>query len=124
MRACIISITAGLWVMISPPVLKMSDRLADINHICGPVVITFAFIALWDINKSAIKANLVIAAFLIIATLFFKEDTATTTSNILSGIITMACSLIKRKSKQHYGGGWKSLFQKNPVHFTEAGKQE
>lgn len=111
MWACIVTIAAGLWVMISPSIISMSKQVANINHICGPLLITFAVIALWDINKNVIKANLVVAAFLVVATMFLIADVTIIFSNILSGVIAIACSLIKRKSKQQYGGGWRSLFQ-------------
>ena len=112
MWSCIISILAGLWVMISPSCFEMSGQAANLNHICGPLFITFAIIALWDINKSVIKANLGIAVFLIIATLFLKESSAVVVSNVLSAAIGILCSLVKRESKRQYGGGWRSLFRK------------
>ncbi|MBD0293795.1 MAG: SPW repeat protein [Flavisolibacter sp.] len=121
MWSCIATIIIGLWLMISPSVLGMTQSAANNNHIVGPLVITFAVIALWEINRNVIKVNILIGAWLIIAP--FLIDFAATTaiiSNIVAAIAIIFLSLIKREVKQHYGGGWVSLSQPNPPHLREA----
>ncbi|MDQ3845474.1 MAG: hypothetical protein M3342_15920, partial [Bacteroidota bacterium] len=111
----------GLWLMISPSVLGMSQPAANNNHIAGPLVITFAVIALWEINRNVIKVNMVIGAWLIIALFVIDfHSTSTIISNLVSAIVLILLALVKREVKQHYGGGWISLFQKNPPHLRAA----
>ncbi len=121
MWSCIATIILGLWLMVSPSVLGMAPSAANNNHIAGPLVITFAVIALWEINRNVIKVNMLIAVWLMISPLVI--DFAATTavlSNLLSAVAILLLALVKREVKQRYGGGWISLFQKNPPHLREA----
>lgn len=122
MWSCIFSIVVGIWVMISPVAFSMNKPLADINHICGPLFITFAMIALWDINRSFIKANALVAVVLVIATHLMERGVAVLVSNTLFALFAFAAAFAKRSSDQTFGGGWKSLFQKNPPHLAESTK--
>jgi SPW repeat len=120
MWASIVNIILGLWLILSPSVLGMSGPAANNNHITGPLVITFAVIALWDINRNAGKVNSIIGAWLLIAILFLDYTNAAIVSNGLSAIAIILLALVKRKTKHRFGGGWRSLFQKEPLHLKEA----
>jgi hypothetical protein len=119
----IINIIIGLWLMISPAVLSMNPATSDNNHVIGPLVITFSIISLWDINRNVIKANVILGAWLIIA-LFVLHFTKTIAfySNGACACFLIILSSINTPSKAKFGGGWRSLFQHNPVHMREAEK--
>lgn len=109
--------------MISPEILKMNQVTSNNNHIVGPLIITFAVISLWDINRSVIRANIVLGSWLLIA-LFVLDFTQTIafSSNGACACFIIVLSSIKRRSKGKFGGGWRSLFQHNPIHLREAQK--
>ena len=111
----------GLWLMVSPGIFKMNQITSDNNHIIGPLVVTFSIISLWDINRNVIKANIVLGAWLLIA-LFVLDFSKTIAfySNGGCACFLIAFSLVKRKPKDKFGGGWRSLFQHHPVHLREA----
>jgi len=119
----IVTALIGLWLMISPSVLKMNELTSNNNYIVGPLVITFSVISFWDINRKVIRANIPLGAWLLIA-LFVLEFTKSIAffSNGACGAFIILLSSIKRKAKGKYGGGWKSLFQHNPPHLQEAEK--
>ena len=119
----IINIILGLWLMISPEILKMNQTTSDNNHIVGPLVITFSIISLWDINRNVIRANVIPGAWLL-AALFVLDFTKTIAfcSNGACACFIIVLSSIKRKAAGRFGGGWRSLFQHNPLHFREAEK--
>ena len=119
----IINIILGLWLMISPEILKMNRITSDNNHIVGPLVITFSIISLWDINRKVIKANVVLGAWLLIA--LFLLDFAKSIaffSNGACACFVIILSSLKRKAKGKFGGGWRSLFKRNAIHVREAEK--
>jgi hypothetical protein len=124
MWAAITNIFLGFWLMLSPSLLNMNATTADNNHIIGPLVITFSVVSLWDINRKAIRANIVLGAWLLTA-LFILDFTNTLAffSNGACASFIILMSSIKRKAKQHYGGGWRSLFQHHPLHMREAEKR-
>ena len=119
----IINIILGLWLMISPEILKMNKVTSENNHIVGPLVITFTIISLWDINWKAVKANTVLGAWLLIA-LFILDFTKTIAfcSNGTCACFIILLSSLKRPTTGKFGGGWHSLFQRNPIHLREAEK--
>lgn len=123
MATRIINIFFGLWLMISPAILKMNQTTSDNNHIVGPLVITFSVISLWNINRNVVRANIVLGAWLLIA-LFLLDFTKTIAfcSNGACACFIIILSSIKRKSNEKFGGGWRSLFQHNPLHLREAEK--
>jgi hypothetical protein len=123
MWTAILNIILGFWLMIAPSVFKMNQVTSDNNYIIGPLVITFSVISLWDINRKAIRANILLGIWLLVA-LFLFDFTKTIAffSNGACGSFIILFSSIKRKALGKYGGGWKSLFQHNPIHLQEAEK--
>jgi len=116
MWTAIVHVITGLWLMAMPDVLGSGGRLADSNHIAGPVIVTFGLIAIWDINKCFLKVNFLVSAWLIFAPVVVQHTTTEIILNITAGIVLIATALVKRKDKYNYGGGWISLFQKHPQH--------
>lgn len=116
MWAQLTNILIGLWIMISPVMFYADKTAANNQHITGPLIITFAVIALWEINRNVRLVNILMGIWLIVSPLFIHFDNAMIWSNIIAGVLIIIFSLVKRKRKTKYGGGWKSLFQTNPVH--------
>ncbi len=65
MWAAIINILLGLWLMISPTFIPFEKAAFDNNYIAGPLVITFAITALWEVNRSARYLTLLAGVWLI-----------------------------------------------------------
>lgn len=115
----IINIAAGFFIMITPHLWQYEKNLSDHNYITGPLIITFAITALWEVNRNARWANIPIAVWLIIFTMV-NGATHVIWPNLLSTVTVIIFSAYTRKGKGLYGGGWKSLFQKNPSHVQAA----
>ena len=117
MWAQIINIIAGLWVMIAPQLLSYGDNATDNGHITGPLIVTFAITALWDVNRQARWFNIPIGTWLLFAPWILDyNQTPAIVSDMLSGMVVILCSLMKGRINNRYGGGWRSLFSKNPEH--------
>jgi hypothetical protein len=124
MWATILNLLIGLWLMVSPAFLQMNQQAANNNHIVGPLAITFSVVALWEINRNAVKANVIIGVWLMIALFLLPYNAFPVIfSNVSSGLALVLLSLKKRTAKQNFGGGWRSLFQHNPPHLRAAERE-
>lgn len=125
MIAAITSCIAGLWLMISPAIFTMNESTSNNNHIIGPLVITFSVISFWSINRNAIKANIILGAWLLISLVVLNFAYALPLlSNGICGVLLILLASTKRNSEEKFGGGWRSLFQHNPLHQQEADKNQ
>lgn len=116
MWAQIVNILIGLGLMVVPAIFKFDRIAADNNHIVGPLVVTFAVISLWEINRNARLFNIVTGLWLVLSPFVLGFASPERTIDILSGVAVILFSLFKGKIKSRYGGGWRSLFQKHPMH--------
>jgi len=117
MWAAIINIIIGLFVMIAPAAFHFDKTIADQYYIVGPIVITFAVVSLWEVNHAAHYFSIPAGLWIIIAPFIFHfQSAAATWLAVICGVLIILLSLVKRKVKGHYGGGWRSLLQKHPAH--------
>jgi hypothetical protein len=112
MWAQAINIIIGLLVMVAPDIWHFDKIASHNNHIAGPMVITFAITALWEVNRNVRWFNIPIGFWLIFSPLFFHFSTTAININIFSGLFIVILSLFKGSIKQRFGGGWRSLWQK------------
>jgi hypothetical protein len=119
MWAQIANILIGLGVMIAPALFKFNKVAADNNHIVGPLVLTFAIISLWEINRNARLFNIITGAWLILSPFITGFTSVARTVDIVCGVAIILFSLNKGTIQTRYGGGWRSLFQKNPLHVQD-----
>jgi hypothetical protein len=122
MWAQIINIVIGLFLMFAPSLWSFDKAASDHLFIVGPLVITNAIIALWEFNRGMRWANVLIGVWLIASPFVLGSQGTEATVAITSAILLILFSLFKGAVKHRYGGGWSSLFQKNPVHWEEARK--
>lgn len=116
MWAQIVNILIGLGLMVTPAILKFDRVASDNNHIAGPLVITFAVISLWEINRNVRLFNIITGCWLALSPFIIGFASDARVTDIVSGIAVIIFSLFKGKIKSRYGGGWRSLFQKQPLH--------
>lgn len=125
MAAAVINCLIGLWLMVAPSVLQMNGTTSNNNHIVGPLVITFSVISFWQINWKAIRAAILLGIWLLAALFILHfSDTMAFLSNGLCGVLLILFSSLKRRTTGKFGGGWRSLFEHNPLHLREAEKME
>ena len=121
----VLNIVLGLAVVLSPAFFNAGGSIADNNYVVGPLVITFAVVALWDINDAVRRANVVPGGWLIASAFIFDSvPSAIMLFNIITGVLIIILSLIRTKTSGQYGGGWSSLFQENPLHLQKAKAQD
>lgn len=122
MWGAIINILLGLWLMFSPALLQFEKAASDNNHIIAPLVLTVAITALWEVNRSVRFFNIALGAWLVISPFILGFQLSTAIWGvILPGILIVAFSLVKGSIKRSYGGGWRSLLEKDPEHLRQKG---
>ncbi|ELR69956.1 hypothetical protein C900_04479 [Fulvivirga imtechensis AK7] len=118
MWAQIVNVVIGIWIMASPGILNYpTPAAADNNHIVGPLIVTFAFTAIWEATRTVGKWNIPLGLWLIIAPWILDfEDNTEIVGEMAAGIVVTALAMVKGKIEQRFGGGWSSLFSKHPEH--------
>lgn len=107
MWAQILNMIIGIWLMAAPQVLDHGGVVADIDHIFGPVIASFAIIALSGSTRSVAYYNIPLGAWLVIAPLLLAYETDSARINdIVSGLLVVVFSFFRRNITQSYGGGW------------------
>lgn len=111
MTGRLLNIILGLWLMAAPALWGYNRLLANNLYIVGPLVITVAVIALWEVNRGIRRINLLLGIWLIVAAFLFEAPAHWQTYlNAATGLAIALCSLLQGKIKGRYGGGWRSLF--------------
>ena len=102
--------------MVVPSIFTFTKVAADDNHIVGPLVVTFAVISLWEINRNVRLFNIITGLWLVLSPVILSFSGPAVKIDFISGIAVIVCSLYAGRKKKSFGGGWRSLFQKNPLH--------
>lgn len=121
MWAQLINAALGLWLMIAPGIWGFSKKVADNDHIVGPIIATFAITAIFESTRPVRRFNIPAGAWLLAAPWVLEyNQTAATINDMLVGALVIGFSLIKGKIKNKFGGGWPSLWQANSLSEWEA----
>lgn len=99
--------------MAAPDILNLSGFVADNEHICGPLVITFAVTAMFESTRNVKHVNVLIGVWLVVAPLLFQyQSTSAIVNEVLSGAAIALLSFVKSKRSNHFNGGWAMLFKR------------
>lgn len=123
MWAQIFNIVIGLFLMFAPSIFSFGKADSDHFYIVGPLIITNAIIALWEFNRGIRWLNVLIGAWLLVSPFILQSKGSVASIAIVSAILLVLFSIFKGSVKRRYGGGWSSLFQKEPVHLKEASEK-
>lgn len=100
--------------MAAPQVLNYNGMAADNDHIIGPVVASFAIIALSGCTKAVGKYNIPLGAWLLFAPWVLGYDKEVSVVNdMITGFLIIIFAFFKRTTNNQYGGGWRQLFNRD-----------
>jgi SPW repeat len=109
MWARIASFVLGLWLMAAPAVIGYADPARTNDHIVGPVVAGFAFIAIWQLMRPLRWIGLVVGAWLLAAPWILEYGTTPTVNSLVVGLLLAVLTFLGTKTSKRFGGGWMSL---------------
>ena len=111
--------------MAAPALLQYGSAATDNGHIVGPVLATFATIAIWDATRNVSKWNYPIGIWLLVAPwLLGYDSTMAILSDMGAGVLVLVFCSISGNVKQTFGGGWKALWQKHPEHMQQGASEK
>ncbi|HYF67602.1 MAG TPA: SDR family oxidoreductase [Ohtaekwangia sp.] len=120
MWAAVINTLIGIWIMVSPGLLHFDKNAANNHYVVGPLIITIAIAAIWEVNRSIRYFNLLAGLWLVISPFMisYQQQDAIWIS-VISGLLIAMFSLIQGKIAHQYGGGWRILFESNRKFFQD-----
>lgn len=124
MWAQIVNIILGLIVMAAPGLWGFPTNAAHNNYITGPLIITFALIAITDVGRNVRWFNILTGSWLAISPFILGYGNPALLINLALGVLIAGFSFIRGRVQQRFGGGWRSLLQNNPQHMQEANRQQ
>ncbi len=121
MWAQVVSAILGLWLMAAPGIFSYGSSASDNGHIVGPIIVTFAVVAWWEATRVMRKWNYPLALWLLLAPwILGYESNVAIASDMICGVLILILSSVKGKIEHTFGGGWSSLWKKNPEHLQNS----
>lgn len=112
MWARLANIVLGLWVMAAPAVLTYGDPARTNDRIIGPIIVTFATVAIWETTRQVRRVNSILGLWLVAAPwILGYPGTLIIINSMITGLLILAFSLIEGKREKRVGGGWSVLWQ-------------
>lgn len=120
----LLNILAGLWIMAAPAILGYNSEAAIHNaRITGPLIITFAIIAIAEPTRPC-RWMVFLAGLWLMASPFilghWNQEILPASSDIASGAFAAVFSLFPGRPKNRFDGGWSMLWKGTspnpPVH--------
>jgi SPW repeat len=115
MIARFVAMVAGIWLMFAPAVLGYGDPAASNDRIFGPIGAAFAFVAVWEVVRPLRWATLPVGLWLILAPFVLGYSSAASVSTVVAGLAMVVTAPLGGKTRQMYGGGWRTLLPNEPV---------
>lgn len=111
-----ISALCGIWLMIAPHYIEMDKLCSNHDRIIGPLIASFAIMAMTQATRPLRFVVLVLASWLLIAPFvlgYWDSEQPARNNDMIVGVISISASLVRGKINEQFGGGWRVLW-KNP----------
>lgn len=100
----------GLWLMAAPEVLDYGDPAASNHHVVGPLIVSFATVALWEATRGVGRLNLLLGMWLVISPWALGDQGGGLVNGTVVGVVVALLAVLSRREGGRYGGGWSALF--------------
>jgi hypothetical protein len=107
-----LNMALGLWLMAAPAVLGYGPPGSHSDHIVGPLVVTFACIALWEATRPMRWVCLPLGVWLVAAPWVLGHPVAGQISSVATGMAIAGLSFLGGRISRQFGGGWSMLWAK------------
>ena len=112
MWAQIINVILGVWLMAAPAVLGYTGPARTHDRIIGPLAVSCAVIALWEVTRPMRWGNVALGAWLLVAPWVLAYGWTPTVNSSAVGLLLMAFALVRGEVQpQRFGGGWSALWR-------------
>lgn len=111
MWAALCNVAVGVWLMAAPGVLGYGAPAATSDRVLGPLVATFAGVAVCQSVRSARWANLPLGIWLVFAPWVLGYGPPAAVNGVLSGLVVSALSIPRGRVTHRFGGGWAGVLR-------------
>ena len=114
----LINTALGVWTMAAPAVLGYGRPLATSDWIAGPLVATFAVMAIWEILRPLRLVNVPIGLWVAAAPWILGGPPPARLNGTAVGLLVAALALAGSRIGGRYGGGWRDAWpftRRNPA---------
>jgi hypothetical protein len=109
MVAQLLAAAVGLWLMAAPAILEYGGDAAIVDRIVGPLAATVGGMAASEVLRSMRWSNLPLGLGILAAPGILEYPWDASMNSIFSGLMLVACALMRGRRRHQYGGGWKVL---------------
>ena len=124
MRAQLLGMLLGVWLMAAPDILGYDGAAALNDHILGPVIATLAAVAAWEATRPLRWGNLPIGLWLIVAPWLLGYETVPLLNSTAVGLLLVATCTVRGRIRQRFGGGWSALGGPGDPELRSSGAEE
>lgn len=110
MWAHLVSAGLGVWLMAAPEVLGYRGAAATVDHVLGPLVVTFGTVACWEATRALRWLNGAVGLGLLAAPWLLGFPSAAALNSAAVGLLLALLSLVRGRVSRGFGGGWLSLW--------------
>jgi hypothetical protein len=104
------SVLVGLWLMTAPSVLGHAGSAAAKNDwIIGPLVVTTATMALWQVLRAVRWVNLAFGAWMVVAAFVLGYRGPSLIGAVIAGLALVVLAVPRGRISHRFGGGWRRL---------------
>ncbi len=113
MIAAILATLLGIWLMAAPAVLGYGGVAATNDRITGPLVATFAWIAISAVMRPLRWAVLAVGAWVALAPVVLGLSGPARLNGVATGILLVALALVRGRIHDRFGGGWRAVYYRD-----------
>lgn len=107
----IINIMLGLWLTAAPDILGYGAPARTNDHIVGPLIVSFAMIALSETTRPIRWINLVLGLWLLGFPLLLGYELPIAVQSMVIGLLVTIMASRRGTLKEQLGGGWGVLWR-------------
>lgn len=122
MWAQCINMLLGIWLMAAPTALGYVGPARTNHRIIGPLAVSCAVIALWEVTRPVRWGNFVFGLWLLVAPWVFTDTWAALLNSSLVGLLLMIFASVRGTAEpQRFGGGWSVLWRVHSISWGQRG---
>ena len=107
-----VSVALGVWLMAAPAVLDYAGQASATHRLVGPVVASFAFVAVWSHVRGLRWANVPLGSVLLVAPWPLGFGEVATVNSLIVGLALIALAPVRGPIRGRFGGGWAYLWER------------
>ncbi len=109
----LVNVVLGIWLTAASGVLGYGPPGAHSDHIVGPLVASFACIALWEATRAVRWTNVPLGFWLMTAPWLIEYPPTGAINSVATGIAIAGLSCFGGRIRQQFGGGWAALWRRS-----------